>query len=145
MKFVHDQYDLIMNEFLAKRAEMDEKTKGRLIGKEIVKWGPLGRSSIWIEYDDGSKEEYSHYDGYTRNMRNRDPLDIQSVKSDFSRKLYELMKSQGFTQAELAAESGISQGSISGYLAGTSSPSLVNLRKLAKTLNCRVIELIETY
>lgn len=143
MRFEHDYYDEIMEHLQLIRAET-RKHSSELV-KEIVSWGPAGRHSIWVEYEDGYREEFNHLDGYTRNISHRDIFQYDDEQTEFPRKLYEMMRDKGFTQTDLAYEAGISQGSISGYLAGSSSPSLDQLRKLARALDCRIIELIDNY
>ena len=146
MEFVSDHYDRIMDQVLERQEKRREKTNYRYAPKRILRWGPYGRHSIWIEYEDGIIEEYNSLDGYCRDVTGKlFKPDEESEEHDFSRRLYEKMRDKGFDQDMLAKESGVSQSMISNYLNGKSSPRLDKLEKIARALECPVIELINNY
>lgn len=60
----------------------------------------------------------------------------------FARRLFKKMRLHGLTQMDLAAVTDISQVTISKYINGKSTPSVYNLEKLAKALDCTVEDLL---
>lgn len=50
---------------------------------------------------------------------------------------------KGLTQTELAAKCGLNQGNLSGIERGKRGLSVVNLKRLAKALNCPITALID--
>lgn len=52
-------------------------------------------------------------------------------------------KSQGMTQTELAEFIGVTQGAVHQWESGKSSPTIDNLKKIAKLFNCKVDDLID--
>lgn len=61
----------------------------------------------------------------------------------FSKNLSELMKEQGYTQKELAFDSGLPESSISYYLRGLKMPSIKSALKLAHVLNVSLDDFID--
>ena len=61
-------------------------------------------------------------------------------------RLHQLRMAKGFTQQELAARSGISQGVISYIESGmTQNPRFETMAKLADALGCRLEELMDIH
>lgn len=58
--------------------------------------------------------------------------------------LFELLKSRGISQKQLAQNTGISPGNISDWKSGKAAPSQSALSKIAKYLNCSVDYLLGT-
>jgi transcriptional regulator with XRE-family HTH domain len=67
------------------------------------------------------------------------------VKSEFARRLYEAIVSMGWTQSEFARHCGLNRDAVSTYVRGKSSPSPLNLEKMATVLNMRPEELMPNY
>ena len=67
------------------------------------------------------------------------------VKSEFARRLYEAIMARGWTQSEFARHCGLNRDAISTYVRGKSSPSPVNLEKMAEVLGMRPEELMPNY
>lgn len=63
------------------------------------------------------------------------------MRREFGRRLKTLLELRGMTQNELSEETGISQVSISKYLNGKSDPSLLNVLKIARALDCSLDDL----
>lgn len=61
---------------------------------------------------------------------------------EFSRRLYKLMLGKGWTQAELARQSGLTRDSISGYVRGNHMPTHESVKALAKALGVKAEELL---
>lgn len=61
----------------------------------------------------------------------------------FAGNLQSLMVETGFSQSYLARESGINQGTISRYLAGTQMPSIKSIVNMAYAMNCDIVDLID--
>jgi transcriptional regulator with XRE-family HTH domain len=61
---------------------------------------------------------------------------------EFSRRLYRLMLGKGWTQAELARQSGMTRDSISGYVRGNHMPTHDSVKNLAKALGVKPEELL---
>lgn len=61
---------------------------------------------------------------------------------EFSRRLYRLMLGKGWTQAELARQSGLTRDSISGYVRGNHMPTHESVKALAKALGVKPEELL---
>ena len=53
------------------------------------------------------------------------------TKEEFGQRLYKLMSSRGWRQADLASKSGLTRDNISNYIRGVSFPTTPNLKKLA--------------
>lgn len=67
------------------------------------------------------------------------------TRQEFGRRLYSLMLQKGWTQAELARQSGILADSVSNYVRGNIMPSPKNLLALAKVFGMRPGELLPNY
>lgn len=75
------------------------------------------------------------------NMRERnDPQEENMRLRNFSSCLKILMRKYGLTQIELAAQAGISQTSLSRYLAGKQEPRFGEVVKLARALGTGIAE-----
>ena len=61
----------------------------------------------------------------------------------FSENMSELMKEQGYTQKELAYDSGLPEGSISYYLRGLKIPTIKSALKLAHVFNISLDDFID--
>ena len=59
-------------------------------------------------------------------------------------RIAEILKEKGFTQGQLADESGVTQRSLSLYVTGKREPGLDSLFRIAKTLKVNPKELINS-
>lgn len=75
-------------------------------------------------------------------FRDHTNISDDEYKREFSRRLYKIMANKLITQYELSERTGISQGTISNYVSGKSTPSIVNTIKIIKVLNCLADTLI---
>jgi transcriptional regulator with XRE-family HTH domain len=72
-----------------------------------------------------------------------DDITDDGFRSIFATNLSEIMRIKGFGQAELAERTGLSSAMISKYLNQKATPSMTNLLKIARALNCHPDELYE--
>ena len=63
-------------------------------------------------------------------------------RQEFAKKLRYKMNSQSVSQKELSDLSGVSETSISRYLAGTQEPKVYALTQIARALKASIFELI---
>ena len=66
-------------------------------------------------------------------------------KSEFGKRLYDLMREKGWNQSKLAKKSDMGRDSVSTYIRGKSVPSPQNLEKLANCLGVKPEELYPNY
>lgn len=57
----------------------------------------------------------------------------------------DFLASSGWSQRKLAEESGLTETSISKYLAGVREPSLMTVRKLAKAMSMKPMDLLKDF
>lgn len=67
------------------------------------------------------------------------------TKQQFGKRLYTLMLSKGWTQSELARQSGLPRDSISVYVRGKSLPTPPSLQALAEALSVPTEELLPNH
>lgn len=90
---------------------------------------------------DGRIISYDDINHSIRELPNdRDALTEDIFRNEFGRRLGKLMYRKGFTQQDLAEQTGIHQVIISGYITGKHTPSFYNVCKLAKALECSMDE-----
>lgn len=70
-------------------------------------------------------------------------MTITEWSENFSDKLCDLLKDRRMTQYELAQDSGVSAGSISSYINGSSLPGIKAILNIAFVLDVDVNELID--
>ncbi len=58
-------------------------------------------------------------------------------------RIREIRKAKGLTQRQVAAKSGLSNASIAFYELGNADPTLGSIIKVAKALECSIIELLD--
>ena len=67
-------------------------------------------------------------------------IEEEEWRERFANKLNAIMKVLGMTKEELAYKSGVSVISLCSYLTSRSTPSLYNVTKLARVLNCTLTD-----
>jgi DNA-binding XRE family transcriptional regulator len=96
----------------------------------------LSAFELCVVLNNGSKVLY---DDTCKSLRliPKDPNAISEIecKSEYGKRLYSIMKSQGIPQHALAEMTGVTQMSISNYITGKSSPSWYVADKIARALN----------
>lgn len=106
---------------------------------QIVDWFHIDKFMIGAHLIDGTFDTYdgiercgTHYKSYEDYLM--PPENDRKWKIRFARNLYRKMCMAGYTQEELAQETGISVGTISNYMNGISEPSALKLYKIANAL-----------
>ena len=93
--------------------------------------------------DNNKKYIYDASQQYTRRIPNGfNELTEKWFHKDVHIRLYSKIQQSGIRQSELSEMTGISQGTISNYMNGCTSPTIDNLFKIAKALKCRVEDFI---
>lgn len=70
------------------------------------------------------------------------PVPTNILKQEFGKRLYKLMLSRGWSQSDLARNSGLGRDAISVYVRGRSFPDPRNLAKLADAFGVPEMELL---
>lgn len=117
------------------------------VRNEVVSWRKFDNYEIIVELEDGSAYRY---DSLNKTFKwapsskdfTRPPRNENEWKYRFSRRLYNKMISEGYSQDDISYETGISQGTISGYINGDVVPTVYKLQKIANVLGCTVNDLI---
>lgn len=86
------------------------------------------------------------YNSFTNDLRiiPYDPENMtdEEYRSEFGFRLRNLMTREGINQTELAARTGVSQTTISGYLNAKKMPSYGSAAKIARVLNCSLDDFV---
>ena len=99
--------------------------------------------SLIVTLDNGRKLLYDQLSDSTRYL-NTDPYNMseEEIIFEFQFKLHRRMIMLGYDRVRLSEETGISVSMIGRYLNGTSTPSIINIMKIANVLDCTVNELL---
>lgn len=96
-----------------------------------------------IRLRDGRIKSYFELNKEVRDLPvNCTTLDEEIFQDEFGIRLQHKMIVKGFTQTTLSEATGISQPSISNYIAGRKTPSLYTANKIAKVLDCSIDEFV---
>lgn len=114
----------------------------------ITNCRPKNLHSIRVTLSDGKRVDYNFRTDTVRYVTTIDISDIEEITDEecrnvFAANLAEMMRTRGFTQTELAIRTGLSSAIISKYLNGKAIPSIANLKKIARALDCHYDELLE--
>lgn len=109
----------------------------------VVSYESFDRLQLMINLEDGRKLLYDYRQKWIRYIRpEKDQMTEEKFKFEFSQRLQEKMEIKAYGQSYLAEISGVSQATINKYINCRVTPSLYNVRKLAKALSCSVDELL---
>jgi DNA-binding Xre family transcriptional regulator len=114
----------------------------------IADWSPRGEMGIRVRMTDGTKYDYHAMSKTIRNVKARpvhhdDSYDEAEWREVFADRLSEMICTKGLTQQSLADYTGISKGSINKYINRQATPSAYALTKLARALDCTVMDLTD--
>lgn len=102
-------------------------------------------SELMAYQKDGSKVQYDQvnnsYKYFPVGYNSDDRSDEVAMRS-FGYRLRREMSMRGFNQADLAEQTGVSQSTISNYILGKQSPTLISINRIAKALGCSVNDLL---
>lgn len=115
---------------------------------EVVSYRPKNLHAIRITLDDGELLDYNiQTRAYRfvseRNVNSDNEITDHDCRDAFASNLAEIMTMRGYGQSILAEKTGLSPAIISKYLNRKSTPTITNLRKIARALNCLPEELLE--
>lgn len=114
----------------------------------ISEWRPRGEMGIRVEMNDGKTYDFHAMSNSIRNVETRpmhrdDSFDEEKWREIFADRLNEYMCTKRITQQGLAEYTGLSKGAINNYVNGNATPSAYALSKLARALDCTVMDLVE--
>lgn len=112
----------------------------------IDDWEPRGEMGIRVLMTDGTMYDYHSMSNSIRNIKERpmhhdDTYNEDEWRKVFSDRLTERMCTKCVTQQALADYTGLSKGAINNYVKGNATPSAYALSKLARALDCTVMDL----
>lgn len=96
----------------------------------------LDSMNILVKLDDGSHHIYNEERHNLRPLPDLNNMSDEEYLCELGRTLERMMYYKGISQFEMSERTGISQTTISRYIAGKISPSYYNLDKIARVLNC---------
>ena len=114
----------------------------------IADWSPRGEMKIRILMKDGTEYDFHGMSNSIRNIKDRpmhndDLYDEEEWRKIFADRLAEYMCTKRITQQALAEYTGLSKGAINNYVNGNATPSAFALSKLARALDCTVMDLTD--
>lgn len=113
------------------------------IACKVESYQPISCYELVVKTTDEERYLYDDEWGTIRKLpTNMSDLDCDDISTEFGYTLKRLMRRRGLGQQDLSELSGITQRSISLYINGKRSPTLITLHKLARALNCDIEELI---
>jgi DNA-binding XRE family transcriptional regulator len=103
-------------------------------------------SDVHVTMRDGTKLIYDDLDQTIRRLpENYTQMSDHQIDHEFGVRLRRIMARRRVTQSDLAGQLGVTQGMISQYINGYSSPSFRVVNRMANILDCSVDELRCTY
>lgn len=132
-------YDDIFKEF---------KMQHPYMVNDIVDYGPRGELGIRLVGKDGTRYDYHATSKSVRRVEDRPVYNFEDLTEDlwrslFSDRLNEMMGVKGYSQQTLADYTGLGKGTINNYVNKKATPSGYALARLARVLNCSVMDLVE--
>ena len=132
-------YDRILEQF---------KMHHPYLAEGMYDWRPRGDMGIRIEMSDGKMYDFHAMSNTIRNVDNRtmhrdDTSNEEEWRVVFADRLNEYMCTKRITQQALAEYTGLGKGTINSYVNGRSTPSGYALTKLARALDCTVMDLTD--
>lgn len=115
---------------------------------DVASYKPKHMYAIRITFNNGEQMDYNIRTKTYREVReyfinNPDDVTDDMCREVFASNLAEMMRSKGFDQPELAAQTGLSTASISKYLRKKATPTVTTLEKIAHALNCSRDDLLD--
>lgn len=113
----------------------------------IEDWSPRGEMGIRVIMTDGSEYDFHAMSNTVRNVKDRPVHHDNSFNEEewrviFADRLTERMVTKGISQQALAEYTGLGKGSINNYVNGKATPSGYALTKIARALDCTVMDLM---
>ena len=102
----------------------------------------INNNDLVISYKDGKRELFDTFEDKREWIEYQtDAMTELQHRKQFPKQLRKIMRRRFVDQIWLSNETGISQPTISRYLAGTAIPGYARLKKIAIALNCAVDDL----
>lgn len=115
--------------------------------KRMVLWCPSGYYDIEVTLDDGSRWLYDYATSSMRCVLRNSDHKIYENEEEYKWQtacvLRKKIRDAGYTQTAFADASGIKYATLRTYLKGTSIPSSLAIKRMAATLGCSPIELMD--
>ena len=132
-------YETIFKEF---------KMQHPYMANDIVDYSPKGELGIRLVSSDGTRYDYHSTSKSVRRVEDRPVHNFEDLteelwRSLFSDRLNEMMGTKGYSQQTLADYTGLGKGTINNYVNKKATPSGYALARLARVLNCSVLDLVE--
>lgn len=112
---------------------------------EIVDIKQINECTLKVELNDG----VYIYDNFIRLSRklpsNYKNMTDNEMVDDFMYCFNSVRKRRGYTLADISNMTGIPTSTLSRYANGESAPTLINIRKIVKAINCKLEDLIIQY
>lgn len=126
----------------------DLKQRAPATAAETEEWYPCEVLTITLKLKNGRR---MRYDYRTKDLYFVDPKDIDDLydltrkewNKEFGKNLKRLMRLKGLKQRDLCEISGVSQEAISNYMYGKTIPNLYFSAKIARALECSLLDLID--
>ena len=116
--------------------------------KDVVEYRPKNLHAIRVKLRNGEQIDYNIKSDTFRYVRQTDVMTCDDINDDEFRKIFannltEIMQLRGIGQAVLAERTGLSSAMISKYIHEKSTPTMVNVKRIARALNCHPDELYD--
>lgn len=113
------------------------------MAEHVVEYYHFDYLRIIVTLDDGNRYLFDNGTRALRRLPTAKEMDNEKIhRREFAYVLREEMIHRGFNQKRLSEATGISQGMISKYYLGKASPTVFNLRQIAKALGCTIDDLV---
>lgn len=116
------------------------------IAKRVIDWYPSAKMEITLKLDDGTRYSYNlwkdvllkiHDPGFTE-----DTMTEEEMQKVISSNINEKLRIFNYNQNDLSRETGINRVMINRYANSNTTPTVYNLRKIARVFKCSVDELL---
>lgn len=112
------------------------------IAEQVNTYEPYGYLGIKLTLYDGSTLVFDYVNSTLRELTyDNGELSKEDWLEEFGHNLNEIMLVKGITRKELSEQTNISQATISRWINGSACPTLFDIRKVARELNCSVDDL----
>lgn len=114
----------------------------------IEDWSPRGEMGIRVTMTDGTRYDFNNISKSIRNVEKRpmhhdNEYGEEEWRNVFADRLAELICTKRLSQQALAEYTGLSKGAINNYISKKSTPSAYALSKLARALDCTIMDLTD--
>lgn len=108
-------------------------------------WYEESEWDLVAKLSDGTRLIFDGHIHTIRGLPDNDDMTEAQFRLEFSKRLYKTLNRRNITQLELSQKTDISPMAISTYINRKATPSLYNVHKIARALNCSIDDLILVY